>query len=84
MPNSSNYHLARQPKVCKHDILLNHKTSVCTLFTDEPYHFPSSKVYIKMEFFDSVNSPLVLLPRSGKECKQAVGVIGVDAVDAQG
>ncbi len=25
-----------EPKVCKHDILLNSKTSVCTLFTDEP------------------------------------------------
>ena len=84
MPNNSNYHLAHQPKVCKHDVLLNRKTSVCTLFTDEPYHFPSSKVYTKIGFFDSVNSPLSLLRGSGKERKQAVGVIGVDAVDAEG
>ena len=79
---------AHQPRPkrsrCKRIILPKAKTLVCTLFTDEPYHFPSSKVYIKMEFFDSVNSPLVLLPGSGKEGKQAVGVIGVDAVDAQG
>ena len=27
--------LTHQPKGCKHDILLNRKTSVCTLFTDE-------------------------------------------------
>src|SRR5258707_15111597 len=33
------FNFAHQPKVCKHNILPTNKTSVCTIFTDEPFCF---------------------------------------------